>query len=102
MPVMKYTMPKAVAPSPNSQLQISGVSSMNFDQKAEELVHAFEKGVREAKNVYNWIKKYICPRMSGQGLMSLASQVEKILQSNSSTTMKIAHIAESLAKMCIL
>jgi hypothetical protein len=34
--------------------------------------------------------------------MSLASQVEKILQSNSSTTMKVAHIAEALGKMCLL
>lgn len=92
----------SVAPL-NSTLN-SGSSS--WKQKATELLQDFEKGLvtlyHDTENVYNWIKKYVCPHLSPSVLVDLTKSVEAVLQSTSSTGMKIAHIAELFFRKCVL
>lgn len=92
----------SVAPL-NSTLSLG---SSHWEQKASELLHDFEKGLvtlyNDAKNVYNWIKKYVCPNISVSVLTDLTKSVEAVLQSSSSTGMKIAHVAELFFRKCVL
>lgn len=88
-----------------SPLNNSMVLSYRQEQ-AIKLIEAFEKGFiklyHKDKNVYNWIKKYVCPKLSLSVLNDLAKKLESILATNTDLGMKVANITELLLRKCII
>jgi len=80
-------------------------SSGNWEEHARRLVEDFEKGTvkiyKDGKEVYNWIKRYICPEVSLSVLEQITKSVETVLHSSSSSWAKIAHIAEIFFHSCV-
>lgn len=80
---------------------------LSYGQKqAIKLIEDFEKGLvqlyHKDKNVYNWIKKYICPNLSVPVLKDLAKQLESLLATTADLGWKVEHIAFLLISECLL
>lgn len=113
---MHYNLKKQLPPKDNDTRRMSQIhntvapmhniySSVNWEEQARRLVEDFEKGTVkiyiDGKEVYNWIKRYICPNISLSVLELVTKSVETVLNSSLTSWVKIARIAEIFFSNCV-
>jgi hypothetical protein len=110
---MYYNLKNQLPPKDNDTRRMSQIhntmhniySSVNWEEQARRLVEDFEKGTVkiyiDGKEVYNWIKRYICPNISLSVLELITKSVETVLNSSLNSWDKIARIAEIFFSNCV-